>query len=141
MAETDEPAVPEDGPKQGGDGLRWSFEFDLESVLAEIGLAAWLAQQDPARLADRDLPGAAAAFRKVASWAQAAELSVVAQITARSAAWDKKAGLEADGRPAQVTRDAAAQVGLGLAMSPCGASAWAELAVTLGWPGEPTLRP
>jgi hypothetical protein len=37
MAETDEPAVPEDGPEHGGDGLRWSFEFDLESVLAEIG--------------------------------------------------------------------------------------------------------
>jgi hypothetical protein len=177
VAEINDPMVPRDDPEPGGDGLRWSFELNLESVLAQIGrrlgglagedqeailaaeneardsqapsvdlaglvaehlpagpgLAAWLAQQDPGQLADRDLPGAAAAFRKVASWAQAAELKAVAQITARSAARDKNAGLEADGRPAQVTRDAAAQVGLGLALSPCGAAAWAGLAVTLNW--------
>jgi len=173
---------PDDSGQGAGDGLRWSFEFDLESVLAEIGrplsssagedqeailaaedeardneardggapsedlagliaehlpagpgLAAWLAQQDPAQLPDRDLPGTAAAYRKIASWAQAAELATVAQIAVRSAARDEKAGLAADGRPEQVTRDAAAQTGLGLALSPCGAAAWADLAVTLGW--------
>jgi hypothetical protein len=110
MAETGDPMVPGEGPGPGGDGLRWSFELDLESVLAEIGrppggsagedqeavvaaedeardggtsvdlaglvtehlpagpgLAAWLAQRGPAELAGRDLPGAAAAFRKVAT--------------------------------------------------------------------------
>ena len=75
----------------------------------------------------------AAALRRVTSWAQAAELAVVAQIAARSAARDPHAGLGEDGRPAAVTRDAAAQAGLALTLSPGAASWWTDLAVTLGW--------
>jgi hypothetical protein len=111
---------------------------DVTGLVAENlpggpGLAAWLSQLPAGQLADRDLPGAAAAFRRVASWAQAAELAVVAQIAVRSAARDDRTGLTGDGRPAQVTRDAAAQVSLGLTLSPVGASAWTTLAVTLQW--------
>ena len=140
MAETGEPAVPGDGAGPGGDEAAGAgsppaglAELIAGHLPAGPGLAAWLAEHDPAQVADRDLPGTAAAWRKVASWAQAAELATVAQIAVRSAARDQKAGLEADGRPRQVTRDAAAQAGLGLALSPCGAAAWAGLAVALGW--------
>ncbi len=97
------------------------------------GLAAWVAQYPPAQLPDVDLPAVAAALRRVTSWAQAAELAVVAQIAARSAARDPHAGLGDDGRPAAVTRDAAAQAGLALTLSPGAASWWTDLAVTLGW--------
>jgi hypothetical protein len=123
------------GNASGGDASAGS---DLTGLIAEHlptgpGLAAWLSQRTPAELADRDLPGAAAAFRKMASWAQAAELATIAQIAARSAAKDDKVGLAAGGRPAAVTRDATAQVSLGLALSPYGAESWAHLAVTLEW--------
>jgi hypothetical protein len=174
--------LPEGGPDgpAGGDGLRWSFDFDLESVLAEMGcptqgggpdgetqeeilaaeleardrdgavqtdlpgavaeylptgpgLAAWLSQQSAGQLTDGDLPGAVAAFRRVASWAQAAELAAVAEIATRSAARDDRVGLTDDGRPAHVTRDAAGQVSLALALSTAGAESWASLAVALQW--------
>jgi hypothetical protein len=168
------------GATAGDGGLRWSFEFDLEGVLAAAGrsleaggeadqeeilaaelaardgdgdgaggvdlagvvaeglaagpgLAAWLSQQVPGGASDRDLAGLAAAFRRVASWAQAGELAMVARVAVRSAERDERIGLAADGRPAQVSRDAAAQVSLGLALSPCGGEAWAQLAVTLQW--------
>jgi hypothetical protein len=171
--------LPEASP-DGGDGLRWSFDFDLESVLAEMGcptqgggpdgetqeeilaaeleardrdgavqtdltgavaeylptgpgLAAWLSQQSVGHLTDRDLPGAVAAFRRVASWAQAAELAAVAEIATRSAARDDRVGLTDDGRPVHVTRDAAGQVSLALALSTAGAESWASLAVALQW--------
>jgi hypothetical protein len=97
------------------------------------GLAAWLSQVVPGGAADRDLAGLAVAFRRVASWAQAGELAMVAQVAARSAARDEKIGLAEGGRPAWVSRDAAALVSLGLALSPCGGEAWAQLAVTLQW--------
>jgi Domain of unknown function (DUF222) len=111
---------------------------DLAGAIAEAlptgpGLAAWLAGQDPATAAGRDLVGMAGAFRRVASWAQARELELIAHVAARSAAADPKAGLEADGRPAHVTDDAAAQVSLELALSRVGAEAWAGLAVALRW--------
>ncbi len=75
----------------------------------------------------------AAAFRRVACWAQAGELAMVAQVAAHSAARDPNAGLAADGRPAHVTRDAAAQVSLELVLSRVGAEAWTELAISLAW--------
>ena len=75
----------------------------------------------------------ASAFRRVASWAQARELDLIARVAARSAAADPKAGLTGDGRPAHVTDDAAAQVSLELALSRVGAEAWAGLAVALRW--------
>src|SRR3984957_10693595 len=96
-------------------------------------LAAWLSGQDPAAATGRDLVGMAGAFRRVASWAQARELDLIARVAARSAAADPKAGLGPDGRPAHVTDDAAAQVSLELALSRVGAEAWAGLAVALQW--------
>jgi Domain of unknown function (DUF222) len=111
---------------------------DLGGAVAEVlpagpGLAAWLAGQDPAAASGHDLVGMAGAFRRVASWAQARELDLIAHVAARSAAADPKAGLQADGRPAHVTDDAAAQVSLELALSRVGAEAWAGLAVALRW--------
>ena len=71
---------------------------DLGGAVAEVlptgpGLAAWLAGQDPATAAGGDLVGMAGAFRRVASWAQARELELIAHVAARSAAADPKAGL------------------------------------------------
>jgi hypothetical protein len=111
---------------------------DLAGAIAEVlptgpGLAAWLAGQDPETAVSGDLVGMAGAFRRLASWAQARELALIAHVTARSAAADPKAGLAADGRPAFVTDDAAAQVSLQLALSRPGAEAWAGLAVALQW--------
>jgi hypothetical protein len=111
---------------------------DLAGAIAEVlptgpGLAAWLAGQDPADATDGDLVGMAGAFRRVASWAQARELELIAHVAARSAAADPKAGLLADGRPAHVTDDAAAQVSLELTLSRPGAEAWTGLAVSLRW--------
>lgn len=118
-----------------GDGR---VSVDLAGVVAEAlpagpGLAAWLSQQVPGGVSDRDVAGLAGAFRRVASWAQAGELAMVAQVAARSAGRDEKIGLAEGGRPAWVSRDAAAQVSLELALSPCGGEAWAQLAVTLQW--------
>jgi uncharacterized protein DUF222 len=97
------------------------------------GLAGFLSGQDPETASGRDLIGMAEAFRHVASWAQAGELAMVAQVAARSAAADPRAGLAEDGRPALLTEDATAQVSLGLTLSHTGAEAWTWLAVTLRW--------
>jgi Domain of unknown function (DUF222) len=97
------------------------------------GLAAWLSGLDPAAASGRDLITMAAAFRRVAAWAQAGELAAVAEVAARSAADDPRAGLRPDGSPACVTDDAAAQVSLGLTLSHYGAEAWAALSVALRW--------
>ncbi len=104
-----------------------------EALPAGPGLAAWLSGLDPAAASDRDLITMAAAFRRVAAWAQAGELAAVAEVTARSAAADPKAGLRPDGSPACVTDDAAAQVSLGLTLSHYGAEAWTGLSVALRW--------
>jgi hypothetical protein len=104
-----------------------------EVLPAGPGLAAWLAGQDPATAAGGDLAGMAGAFRRLASWAQAGELDLIARLAAQSAAADPNAGLAADGRPAFVTGDATAQVALELTMSRPGAEAWAGLAVSLRW--------
>jgi hypothetical protein len=134
----------------GRDELRWSFGVELAEVelpLADLGtvglvadalpagpgLAAWAGQCPPEQLPDADLPAVAAALRRVTSWAQATELAVVAQISARSAARDPDTGLGEDGRPHAITRDAAAQTGLALTLSPGAAAWWTDLAVTLGW--------
>jgi hypothetical protein len=84
-------------------------------------------------LADHDLPAVAAGFRRIASWATAAELSAVAQIASRSAARDEKIGVLDDGRPARVSDAAMAEVALAETMSQFGASWWTDLAVTLTW--------
>jgi Domain of unknown function (DUF222) len=104
-----------------------------ERLPAGPGLAAWLSRQEPDQLTDWDLPAMAGAFRKVVSWAQAGELAMVTRIAARSAGRDDRIGLADDGRPAQVSADAAAQVSLALTLSPYGGEAWTQLAVTLQW--------
>ncbi len=84
-------------------------------------------------LEDGALAGVAASFRRLASWAQAGELAVVAQIAARAAGRDPKAGVARDGRPVQIPRSACSEVALGLALSEYGAAWWTGLGVTLGW--------
>ncbi|HEY2288515.1 MAG TPA: hypothetical protein VGH88_22470, partial [Streptosporangiaceae bacterium] len=74
-----------------------------EGLAAGPGLAAWLSRQEAGELTDWDLPAMAAAYRKIVSWAQAAELAMVTRIAARSARQDDRIGLSGDGRPAQVS--------------------------------------
>src|SRR5260370_51760 len=62
-----------------------------------------------------------------------AEPAGVAQVGARAAQADPKIGLESDGRPARVCRDALAQIEFALTLTHWGAEEWAELAVTLTW--------
>jgi hypothetical protein len=116
-------------PDEGGLGL----DVVAEYLPGSAGLAAWLDQRDPAEASDYDLPAVAAGWRRVAAWAQAREFAAIAQIAARSAARNDKAGLREDGRPAAVTPDAAAQVGLALALAPGTAEWWTGQAVTLTW--------
>ncbi len=116
-------------PDEGGLGL----DVVAEYLPGSAGLAAWLDQSDPAGTSDYDLPAVAAGWRRVAAWAQAREFAAIAQIAARSAARNDKTGLEEDGRPSAVTPDAAAQVGLALALSPGTAEWWTGQAVTLTW--------
>jgi hypothetical protein len=85
------------------------------------------------RLDENALAGVAIAARQLASRAQAAELAAVAQITARAAAADSKIGVEADGRPVRLCRDAIGQVSLALMMTDFSAASWADLAITLTW--------
>ena len=111
---------------------------DLTGQLAEYvpagpGLAAWLAAGPAGEWSDWDLPGVAAAFRRVASWAQAGELAAVAAIASRTAERDPKVGTAADGRPAGLAPSAVAEVSLALSMSHAGASWWAGLGVALQW--------
>jgi hypothetical protein len=116
-------------------------ELPLEFVAGRVsenlptgpGLAGWLALARAADLEDGALAGVAASFRRLASWAAAGELAAVAQIASRSARTDRRAEVDAAGRPDQVTADAAGQVALALAMSPDGASAWTDLGIVLGW--------
>ena len=97
------------------------------------GLAGWLATTPATALDDCALAGVAASWRRLSSWAQAGELAAVGQIAARAAARDKDIGTGADGRPARICADATGEVCLALVMSQCGASWWADLAVTLSW--------
>ena len=104
-----------------------------ESLPTGPGLAGWLAQSRAADLEDGALAGIAASFRRLASWAAAGELAAVAQIASRSARADRRAGVDARGRPDRITPDAAGQVALALAMSHDGASSWTDLGVVLTW--------
>ena len=82
-------------------------------------------------LDENALAGVAVAARRLAAWAQAAELAAVAQIAARAAAADPKIGLAGDGRPGRLCQDAVSQVSLALTLSDYSAGSWADLAVTL----------
>src|SRR6266704_5632929 len=104
-----------------------------ESLPAGPGLAGWLAQARAAGREDGALAGVAASFRRLASWAAAGELAAVAQIASGSARADRRAAVDRAGRPDRLTADAVGQVALALALSPDGASGWADLAVVLTW--------
>ena len=97
--------------------------------------AGWLAAAtgEATSLDEYGLAGVAIAARQLASWATAAELNAVAQLTARTADADAEIGLAADGRPARVCRDAVGQISLALSLTDHSATAWADLAVTLCW--------
>jgi hypothetical protein len=117
---------------------------DLTGVVADQlppgpALAGCLSGADPAALSEWDLPGVAAAFRRLAGWAQAGELAAVAEMASRTAARDDHVRVDADGRPDQVTPAAASTVGLELVMSHPAAMAWTSLGVTLRWRLAATL--
>jgi len=83
----------------------------------------WL-PQNPEELNGFSLAGAAAAARRLASWAQTRELAAVAEIAARAAVRDDSVPVGPNGGPARVPDDAADEVALALCMSRFGASWW-----------------
>ncbi len=97
--------------------------------------AGWLgvAAAAAGRLDEGALAGVAVAARRLGSWAQACELAAVAQISARAAAADRRIGVESDGRPVRLCRDAVGQVQLALMLTGYGAADWASLGITLAW--------
>jgi hypothetical protein len=95
--------------------------------------ASLLAMSSAADASDWDLPGIAASYRQLASWAQAGELAAVAQIASRAAAANPRIGTSEAGKPNVLPPEAAAEVGLELRMSQFGASTWVDLAVQLQW--------
>jgi hypothetical protein len=105
----------------------------VEDMLPGPGLAGWLSRAEAGSLGEFELTGVAAACRRLASWATAAELTAVAEMTTRAAARDSSVPVETDGRPASVSPEAAAEVGLALTMSQFGAALWADLALNLRW--------
>ena len=94
-----------------------------------LGVAAGAAEV----LDENALAGMAVAARRLAAWAQAAELTAVAQIAACAAAADPKIGVAADGRPERLCQDAVSQVSLALTLSGCSAGSWADLGVSVRW--------
>jgi len=104
-----------------------------ESLPTGPDLAGWLATSSVAGLENGALAGMAASYRRLASWAQAGELAVVAELASRSAAADDQIGVDEQGRPARLPDEACAQVSLALTMSHASASWWSDLAVTLRW--------
>jgi Domain of unknown function (DUF222) len=105
----------------------------VEDMRPGPGLAGWLSRADAGQLPGYELAGAAAACRRLASWATATELTLVAEMTAQAAARDSAVPAGADGRPAKVSDEAAAEVSLALTMSHFGAAWWADLALALRW--------
>jgi Domain of unknown function (DUF222) len=105
----------------------------VESLPTGAELAGWLAAGPVAGLEDGALAGMAASYRRLASWAQAGELSVVAELASRSAAANERIGVDSQGRPGRLPDDACAEVSLALTMSQASASWWTDLGVTLQW--------
>jgi hypothetical protein len=107
----------------------------VEHMVPGAVQAGWLeaAAAGMSALDENALAGVAVAARQAASRAAACELAAVAQITARAAAADPRIGVEADGRPVRVCRDALGQIALALRLTHYGAEGWADLAVTLAW--------
>ncbi len=105
----------------------------VEGLPPGPAMAGWLATTDPGSQDDIALAGLADAWRRLAAWAAAGELAAVAEMTARAAARDASVGVEPNGRPACVSEEATAEVGLALCRSRFSAAMWADLAVTLTW--------
>src|SRR5579864_140017 len=85
--------------------------------------AGWLevAAGGVGRLDENALTGVAIAARQQAAHAQAIELSAVGKLAARTAEADRRIGLEADGRPARISRDAVGQIEMALKLTHYGA--------------------
>jgi hypothetical protein len=95
------------------------------------GLAAWLASVSIGQCSDAELPDLALGYRRLAAWAQAQELSAVAEIASRTATLRNRA--DGAGRPDQVLPEAGAEVALALTMSQPTAMDWTGLATRLRW--------
>jgi hypothetical protein len=130
----DEAAAEADG-RMGAPDPGIVAALAVEHMPAGPALAGWLevATAASGRLDEDLLTGVAIAADHLAAHTQAARLTAVAQLTARAAAADRSVGVEADGRPAEVTRDAAGQLEMALMLSHNSAQALAHLAVTLTW--------
>jgi hypothetical protein len=105
----------------------------VEDLAPGPELAQWLAAAPPGELNGFSLAGAAAAARRLTSWAQAYELAAVAEMAAHAAALDSSVPAGPDGGPAGVPEDAADEVALALCMSRFGAAWWTNTAITLAW--------
>jgi hypothetical protein len=134
MAASGEP--PDDGgPARGGQPMPAAEMAGrvVEDLAPGPELAQWLASAQPADLNGFSLAGVASAARRLVSWAQACELSAVAEMAARSAAGDDSVPLGPEGGPARAPDDAADEVALALCMSRYSAAWWITTAITLAW--------
>jgi hypothetical protein len=95
-------------------------------------LAAWLAPASTIRCGSGDLADIAAGYRRLSAWAQAGELTAVAEMAARTA--ERRGRADPSTRePDQVLPEAGAEVGLALTMSQPSAMDWTSLASQLRW--------
>ncbi len=140
-ADADQDAVLADELAAAGDGrmsspdLAWTAAIAAEHMAPGAAQVGWLevAAAAAGRLDEDGLAGMMIASRQAASRATAAELTAAAQITARAADADPRIGLEADGRPVRLCRDAQGQISLALMLTGYSAAAWADLGITLTW--------
>ena len=114
----DELAAAADGRMRRPD-LAWIAAVAVEHMSPGPVQAAWLETAAVAvgRLDEDGLAGLLIAAQQAASRAHAAGLAAAAQITARAAAADRRIGLEGDGRPVRVCRDAQGQISLALMLT------------------------
>lgn len=130
----DEPTAQHEGTDPATEAGRLAA-LAVEHMVPGPALGGWLevTGQAAAELDEDGLTGVAIATRRQAARAHAMHLRAVARLLARTAAADPEVGLLDDGRPAEVTRDGAGQIEMGLKLSHEGARALAELAITLTW--------
>ena len=130
----DELAAASDGRMSEPD-LAWAAAVAVEHMAPGPAQAGWLetATLAAGRLDEDALAGMMIAAQRAASHAHAAGLAAAGQISARAAAADSRIGLEADGRPVRLCRDAQGQISFALMLSGYSAAAWADLGITLTW--------